>query len=158
MFGKVFERSLQNVLVSLVGLREVVNSISGFSTNVSITKVEQCFSRFPCGWLLLFCNCSFSYTFCHYSKLGGWSVGASGEREVAFSAFPNADAYPFHSLKPALWAWVGLSHFLNYFTVAFSNCGSVAGAESACWADLFHFFSHVFFTSLVFYGFVQPCL
>lgn len=94
-------------------------------------------------------KCAFGHAFRHYSKLRCRSIRSACECESAFSAFPHADAFSFHSSKSALWACVRGSELSEYLDVPFPDRDSVAGSQPSCRTHFLGSLSHVLFTSLV---------
>src|SRR3990172_11754929 len=60
------------------------------------------------------------------SEFGCRRISASGKREIAFFAFPDANALAPDFHETALWALVFFLHADDYFGVAFADCGAVA--------------------------------
>jgi hypothetical protein len=94
---------------------------------------------------------------CYYAKLCGGRIRPARECVSAFSTFPDPNALSSDSRKSALWACVRFLHLRDHFYVAFSNCGSVTGSQSACGP---HFFCspHPSSPSQFFANFFSPFL
>jgi hypothetical protein len=99
---------------------------------------------------------SLGYSPCNYSELRGWRVCSASERETAFSAFPDADAFSFDAWKATLGAVVWSLQFFHDLHVALSHRGSIAGAESPGWSDFLGSASHRVLTNPVFCAVLWP--